>query len=780
MRKILLTVFFVLGADWLSVSEASGATVNSHDIASLSKWGPYSKEYYGISHISDLSSGIQVEFCLIPGQYRRNFKIPGALYESGVHPWAVTPDMRHITYRHDIEWKDKVFVDATYHIMDDKRVMLEIHCVNHTDLLQNLNLQLAVRKAGGKEGEWTPEITEGEGFFTVKYPEVETPYTVLWDYPLSEVREWRCASLEHLMPLKVHNHTSKRLKGDLQGHFTANFLRPVTLKPQSDTTIVEWIVCGKGKDSRDKPWNDKEGTWKDNGETWKNDGGTWKDKEGTWKDNGGTWKNDEGARKDGKMEPGRENALLNMANVPLGIQLLQATLLTNVVYPIDAFGEPIRHFCPGKNWNSLYTWDCGFIGWAMSEIDPGRGYEIIRQYTTAPEEEAPFVHHGTPLATQILAIGDVWVHGGCDMDQLREIYPRLKRFYDYMTGPRFRKPSGLLETWNIFYNSGGWDDYPPQWMLRPQKELRSRTTPMVSTSYYIRCAKILRLLATHLAASVPKKERAAFKADIKQFDADITTMAKGILDNAWDPETGYFGYVHHDADGKATGIYRWTPEMGIPAQDGTRAVKGPAKSTNFNRGLDGVTPLVAGIVNDVQRDALLGHIFTQGNLWSDCGITAVDQSAPYYRTDGYWNGTVWMPHQMILWKTMLDLGLPDKARLIADTALRNWEKECEDSYNCYEHFMIETGRGGGWHNFSGLSSPILNWYNAYNTPGTVSTGFGTLVTRAVWNADKSSVELTLTFDRDLIGREVAVIACLSSGPVTRLVQATAKPLILKF
>jgi hypothetical protein len=303
---------------------------------------------------------------------------------------------------------------------------------------------------------------------------------------------------------------------------------------------------------------------------------------------------------------------------------------------------------------------------------------------------------------------------------------------------------------------------------------------MVSTAYYIRCGKILRLLASHLAASVPKKKRAAFTADIKQFDADIAAMSKGILDNAWDAESGYFGYVLHDADGHATGIYTWTPEMGIPAQDGTRAVKGSAKSTNFDRGLDGVAPLVAGIVNDTQREALLSHIFTPGELWSDCGITAVDQSAPYYRKDGYWNGTVWMPHQMILWKTMLDLGLPDKARLIADTALRNWERECEDSYNCYEHFMIETGRGGGWHNFSGLSSPILNWWTAYNIPGTVSTGFGTLVTHAVWSPDKSSVELTLTFDRDLVGDEVAVIVCLSSGPVTRVVKATAKPLVLKF
>ncbi len=685
----------------------------SHDIASLSQWGPYSKEYYGVSHIQDLSSGIQVEFCLVPGVYRRNFKVPCALAESGVHPWDVSADMRHITYRHDIEWKDKVYVDATYHIIDGNRVLLEARCVNNTDIIQNINLQLAVRKAGGADEQWTPEIKQGSGWFTVRYPEVDAVYGVVWDYPYSEVRQFRCARLETLMPLKAHDHVFKDFKGDRKGHFTANFLRPVVLQPQRDTVVRQLIVCG----SEDEV---------------------------------------------GRMLEEKPAEVCQPAvagdDRPLGYRLLQATLLTNVVYPIDAYGEPIRHFCPGKLWNSLYTWDCGFIAWAMSDIDPGRGYEIIRQYTTAPEEKAPFVHHGTPLATQILAIGDVWERGGCSEKQLREIYPRLKRFYDYMTGPEFRKPSGLVATWGIFYNSGGWDDYPPQWTLRPQKELRSRTAPMVSTSYYIRCAKILRLIAVHLQAASDCSRKKALAADIRQFDSDIAAMSKGILDNAWDAQAGYFAYVMHDASGKPYGQYR--------TDDGV----------NFNMGLDGVSPLVAGITSAAQQEALLEHLFTSGELWSPYGITAVDQRAPYYRIDGYWNGTVWMPHQMILWKTMLDLGRPDLARRIAETALENWERECADSYNCYEHFMLATGRGGGWYNFSGLSSPIINWYNAYSTPGTVSTGFGTLVTGADWASDKSSVSLTLEFSADLAGREVAVIACLPGGPKEVLVKATRKPL----
>lgn len=681
----------------LLITALLAASAPSHDIASLQKWGPYSKEYFGISHIDDVSSGIQVEFCLVPGTYRRNVMVPCALFESGVHPWEVSADMKHITYRQEIEWKDRVYVDATYHIVNDSLVVLETRCVNNTELVQNISLQLAIRKSGGSEGQWNPDLKQGEGWFSVRYPEVDATYSVFWDYPMSEVRQWRCAKLEQLMPRKVHDHVYKDLKGDKKGHYTANFLRPVVLQPHSDTTVVQYIVKGNGEPQRCP------------------------------------------------IESGMT------ASVPLGIQLLQATLLTNVVYPIDAFGEPIRHFCPGKNWNSLYTWDCGFIGWAMSEIDPGRGYEIIRQYTTASEEDAPFVHHGTPLATQILAIGDVWKNNGCSETQLREIYPRLKRFYDYMTGPDFRKPSGLLATWNIFYNSGGWDDYPAQWTLRPQKELRSRTAPMVSTSYYIRCAKILRLLASHLG----------MKKDVRQYNQDIAAMSNGILDNAWDEETGYFGYVEHDSEGRPCGLYR--TDEGV----------------NFNMGLDGVAPLAAGIVTDVQRDRILDHIFTEGRLWSPYGITAVDQTAPYYSIDGYWNGTVWMPHQMILWKTMLDLGLPEKARLIAETALVNWERECEDSYNCYEHFMLATGRGGGWSNFSGLSSPIINWYNAYNTPGTVSTGFGTLVTKAEWAQDKSSVKLTLEFDRELAGKDVAVIACLADGVRERTVKASKKPVTIE-
>ena len=76
---------------------------------------------------------------------------------------------------------------------------------------------------------------------------------------------------------------------------------------------------------------------------------------------------------------------------------------------------------------------------------------------------------------------------------------------------------------------------------------------------------------------------------------------------------------------------------------------------------------------------------------------------------------------------MLDLGQADFAFKIAQTALDLWKAEVDDSYDCFEHFLIKSGRGAGWHQFSVLSSPVLAWFAAYYRPGRLTTGFDTWI-----------------------------------------------------
>ena len=164
---------------------------------------------------------------------------------------------------------------------------------------------------------------------------------------------------------------------------------------------------------------------------------------------------------------------------------------------------------------------------------------------------------------------------------------------------------------------------------------------------------------------------------------------------------------------------------------------------NFNKGFDGIYPLVAGAVRGERAERLLGHLKNPRELWSRAGLTAVDMTASYYMDDGYWNGNVWMSHQWYIWKAMLDLGEADFAFAIAERALDLWKEETDFSYNTYECFGVRTRRGGWFHNFGGLSSPICIWAHAYYRPGTVTTGFD------VWTdsqrADENGAEIRFRY-----------------------------------
>ena len=815
---------------------------HSHDITSLSSWGPYSKHYAGISKVSNLESGLRVDFSLMPGMYRRSLCVPNLLYESGCHPWYVSPDMGVITYRYEMEWKDRVYIDATYHTLDSTTVLLEMHCVNNTDIPQDISLHtmatlaseenhpeystrsryiagnryesyeprtrkhdyalvydgwfrgevrdketlsgFALRTAGeagdrvtynlssyagpvalryrteqpakmlvnGKEylfdsEEYTiqplgnldgkveicaagpgclyidalllgpdakvektplnpvPQVEEGKGRYILKYDADPLYYGVGWNFEDSDVIQYLSSDPDVFIRTKVHNHVDKVLQGDGRGHFTSAFQRPVCLAPGRDTTLFNLIVCG----SREAVCSQLDAFRSD---------------EASY-----TARARQAGDRQDKLLPGAEK-------YALARQLMQATILTNVVYPVYTQGSFIRHFAPGKNWNSLYTWDSGFIAWGMADIDPVKAFEIIRAYTTEEGSQSAFIHHGTPLPIQILAFSQLLGETG-DEEQLSFLYPRLKRFYSFACGHNpystMMMESGLVRTWDYFYNSGGWDDYPPQQDLRQHPERYASVAPLVSTSFYIRAAKILRQCA----------QRLSLKKDIKMYDADIQKMSQAILDHAWDAESGYFGYVTHDASGKPEGIYRYE------------------NGENFDMGLDGVSPLVAGICTDKQEDILVDHLFDPARLWTRVGISTVDQSAPYYSHSGYWNGCVWMPHQLVLWKAMLDLGKPELAEKIATTALDNWALETGRTYQCYEHFMIESGRGMGWHNFSGLSSPVVNWFSAYYSIGTVSTGFDIMPCQPKMNEDFTEYSARLVFDKDAAGKTATMILCMN-------------------
>ena len=77
------------------------------------------------------------------------------------------------------------------------------------------------------------------------------------------------------------------------------------------------------------------------------------------------------------------------------------------------------------------------------------------------------------------------------------------------------------------------------------------------------------------------------------------------------------------------------------------------------------------------------------------------------------------------------------------------------------HFYFELV--AGWHQFSGLSSPILNWFAAYYRPGKVSTGFEVWITKSDFNENHSRYKAELSFDDSTKPHERCMIVCMDAG-----------------
>lgn len=401
----------------------------------------------------------------------------------------------------------------------------------------------------------------------------------------------------------------------------------------------------------------------------------------------------------------------------LSTNILRSTLLTNVVYPVYRHGENVIHHTPGKRWDSFYTWDSGFIGMGLLEFSEDLcRYALDMYLCDESNKDFCFLLHGSLVPTQFVEYFELLKRTE-DKHSLDFMYDKAKLYYEFLRGRAHGSTcakfgNGLLTTYDYWYSCSGMDDYPAQVEMIANKA-EEYSCPCLSTSQIIRAGKIMKMVAAYLG----KDE------DIAVYDADIELSTKALNELAWDEESGYFGYTMYDKDKDKPYIMK------------------TADGENWDKGFDGVYPLIAGAVEGERKQRLLAHIKNPDEMWSQAGVSAVDMTASYYFDDGYWNGNVWMSHQWFVWKTMLDNGDTDFAFEIANRALDMWKDETDFTYNTFECFGIKTKRGGWFHNFGGLSAPICIWANAYYKAGTVTTGLDVWTDYQKVTADNAEIAL---------------------------------------
>ncbi len=570
-----------------------------------------------------------------------------------------------------------------------------------------------------------PEITRRpeKNSLLLKYPDCSETYGLTWLGEPWEIRELYHDELDRFLRYYVQEHVRKTLAGNGQGHFTNVFLRPIEVPPGERRVLYGMVCSGSPVEVEVSQYSFYQ-----------------------------TYVAQPGSLEDIYQEARQKVVRLDSApagahaGVPSGApegapyrfsqERMAATLLTNVVYPVYTRRRYIRHFTPGKWWDCLYTWDSGFIGLGLLELDLERAVECLNAYTTPPgDPQAAFLHHGSMVPVQHYLFHELW-NRTQDRALLEYFYPRLRQYYQFFAGhlgssTTRRMRSGLLKTWDYFYNSGGWDDYPPQVYVR-DNGLEPIVTPVISTSHGIRIAKILQ----HAARALGEMD------DLAAYQQDIDAWTEALNRWSWDAEAGYFSYVRHSAEGEPLEFLRHPGGQ------------------NYNLGLDGASPFFAGVCSPEQERIILERMISTSRLWTPIGLCTVDKTADYYRVDGYWNGAVWFPQQWFFWKALLDMGRSSFAARIATTALDLWKNEVDTSYHCFEHFIVQSGRGAGWHQFGGLCTPMLLWYGAYFRPGRLTTGFDAWVSSQRFSADCRRLDAQVEVFSE---RASTVIAAMAPG-----------------
>lgn len=401
----------------------------------------------------------------------------------------------------------------------------------------------------------------------------------------------------------------------------------------------------------------------------------------------------------------------------LSQQLLRAAMLTNTVYPIRARNGFIRRFTGAKPDNTPSPASLGSIALGLVSISPDLALEVLNSILMpAGEESAPFVHSGDPTPTAAYAYKALW-DATHNRAFLASFYPRMKQYYRFLLGRSHHSPlrqmkSGILNAYALTHTDDTENDTPVCTEIRAGRLGRCSTNEL--TTHAIVFARILRHASAILGYG-----------DEGEYDADIASLGSALQAYAYDRRSGYFGAVSHDENGNPEGFLR------------------TERFVNYNMGIDGALVLLSGICNPRQEGVLAGFMMDPARMWTDHGISEVDRSAPYYRRDGFRVGCALIPHQWYAFLGMLSCARVSDAFKIAMAALDTWKNEVSASYNCYDHFVLETGRGGGWHCSSDTSAPLSLFYHALHTPGTVTAPPDVFVTATNFGEGYSCADLSV-------------------------------------
>ena len=153
----------------------------THDLPSLPDWGPYSKKYFGISHIPDIRRGLCFDCSIFPLLARGPAKLPSVMDQSGVHPWEASPDVNFYSLRTELIWKDQLYCDLSFFRSSGVGWLVRMELVNQTSDAHDISLNCLTQMVFPPVKELTFAGIEGRKFSALACMNPTARYQVHWN-----------------------------------------------------------------------------------------------------------------------------------------------------------------------------------------------------------------------------------------------------------------------------------------------------------------------------------------------------------------------------------------------------------------------------------------------------------------------------------------------------------------------------------------------------------------------------------------------------------------------
>ena len=336
-----------------------------------------------------------------------------------------------------------------------------------------------------------------------------------------------------------------------------------------------------------------------------------------------------------------------------------------------------------------------------------------------------------------------------DRAMLTRVYPYAKRRYREMTAAGQVDVGRALFAWPAppFRSDLALVGLPGKGPKQEAAEFASRAFAPNYSAYVIRAAKILRLMA---------EETKQPETDVSQYKRDIVAATSALNETLWD-------------DLNDTYALKAVNGMPLSERDETEI---------------GLLPLIAGsgAVPPARRLILLRRLSDPALFWSDAGIRSMSKAALNYHPTVLSEGAARFGQNWLLWKALLDAGETATAQKLADNLLRAYTAQ-SPAHHCPEALDGDTGLAFGVPDFTGDSCALIPLYQAYHTPGTVSSGWDLDILSQHY--DRSNDTLRMAWHTLNTGQNVPLLCVMGrpngtyqlSGSLSGLVTSNASGLL---